>query len=178
MRRTILCAAIAAALLTCGCEREKLKVAQEENTELSPHDQLKTLDWLIGSWIDTSDNVDVTSTFEWDADNHFIIQHFSMKKGDEPPLTGQQIIAWDPAEKKIRSWVFDSDGGFGQSLWSGQGDIWYAQTLYTLPDGRKASATHVYTKVDNNTYTFASEGRDIDGKMLPDIGPFKAVRAP
>jgi len=170
---------IAVALIICGCERERspeMHSKQEENPETSRRDQLDQLDWLIGSWTNKTDAAVVNSNFEWDRDKNFIIQHFSMKTDDEPELSGQQIITWDTSENKIRSWVFDSDGGFGQSVWSRQGNSWYAQTVYTLPDGRKASATHIYTRVDNDSYTFASQGRDVDGRMLPDIGPFNAVR--
>lgn len=179
MMRILAFAALAASLLFCGCDRESMienENDHDKHAESQKNDQLNELDWLIGSWINKSEGTTVTTTFEWDKDKHFIIQHFSMKKADEPELMGQQIIAWDPSEKRVRSWVFDSDGGFGQSLWSRQGENWYAETVYTLPDGRKASATHVYTNVDNNSYTFSSVGRDVDGQMLPDIGPFKAVR--
>ena len=88
-------------------------------------------------------------------------------------LEGQQIIGWDPVKETIRSWIFDSDGGFGGSLWSKRGDNkWYAHTHFTLADGRKASAMHVYTKINDTTYTFESRARDIDGQLLPNIGPF------
>jgi hypothetical protein len=45
-----------------------------------------------------------------------------------------------------------------------------------LSDGHKASATHIYTMVDGNTYTWQSIGRQVDDKSLPDIAPVKLVR--
>lgn len=33
-------------------------------------------------------------------------------------LEGTQVIGWDPAAGTIRSWMFDSDGGFGEGTWS------------------------------------------------------------
>jgi len=33
-------------------------------------------------------------------------------------MAGMQIIGWGPAAKQMRSWVFDSDGGFGTVIWS------------------------------------------------------------
>ena len=32
-------------------------------------------------------------------------------------MTVTQRIGWDPAAKQIRSWEFDSEGGFGEGTW-------------------------------------------------------------
>jgi hypothetical protein len=45
-----------------------------------------------------------------------------------------------------------------------------------LPDGRKASATNIYTLVDANTCTWKSIGRNVDGEFLPNIDEVKLVR--
>jgi hypothetical protein len=34
---------------------------------------------------------------------------------------GTQWIGWDPAAKQIRSWSFEADGGYGESVWTKQG---------------------------------------------------------
>ena len=57
-----------------------------------------------------------------------------------------------------------------------EGDTWYASLTFTMPQGQIASATHIYRKIDDNTYTFASVSRDVDGQLLPNIGPFKIIR--
>jgi hypothetical protein len=75
-------------------------------------------------------------------------------------------------EEKIYSWVFDSNGGFGTDSWIQDGESWYISSTYKLSDARVATATHIITKVDDNTYTFSSFGRDIDGDLQPSIGPF------
>ncbi len=110
-----------------------------------------------------------------DKHKNFLMQNFSMKVLDQNELQGCQIIGWDPIQEKIRSWVFDSDGGFGEGYWSQQGDSWYVNMSFTLADGRKASSTNIYTKVDGS-YTFASEGRDVNGEVLPNIEPVKVVK--
>jgi hypothetical protein len=130
----------------------------------------------VGEWIDNDDTVNFTSRYAWDKNKNFLTQHFSMAVLDQETIKGQQIIGWDPYLQSIRSWIFDSSGGFGESLWSKQDNQWYAETSYTLPDGGKASATHIYAEVDPNNYTFSSEGRDIDGTVLPNIGPFNVIR--
>lgn len=154
---------------------QKLRISQIQQAP-SHYEELKGLDWLVGNWVDESEDVTVTVSYQWDKNKNFMTQHFTSKILDQDEIEGQQIIGWDPVKKKIRSWIFDTDGGFGESIWSKEGNSWYSQTAFTLPDGRIGSAVHIFTKIDDNTYTFASENRDIGGKMLPDIEPFKVVR--
>lgn len=148
----------------------------EMNRSLSHFEQLKELDWLAGNWIDEDDNIDVKYTVEWDKNKNFLTQHFALSILGLEELSGRQIIGWDPVDKKIHSWIFDSDGGYGESVWSKEGNTWYESLTFTLPQGGKASATHIYQKIDDDTYTFASENRDVGGVLLPNIGPFKIIR--
>lgn len=144
--------------------------------ELSQLEHLNKLDWLIGNWIDSDDDVSLVLSYEWDKSKNFLIQHFTMQILDHKQIEGVQIIGWDPSNERIRSWIFDSDGGFGEGVWSEDGNDWYVKVSFTMANGQKASATHVYTNVDENTYSFASENRAIDGSLLPNIGPFEVVR--
>lgn len=148
----------------------------ECQTAPSHYPQLKDLDWLVGSWSNHVEDSLFTSTYKWDDHKNFLIQEFALKILDYKELTGQQIIGWDPMKKSIRSWIFDSDGGFGQCDWSKDGNNWYVTAVYMLNDGRKASSTHIFAIVDANTYTFSSTDRDVEGRVLPNIGPFKATR--
>ena len=142
----------------------------------SQFDHLQEIDWLVGKWIDKDENMEITFDTEWDRTKNFLTQRFTSKMLGHDEIEGRQVIAWDPIEKTIRSWVFDSDGGFGSGLWTKKDKSWYAHMSYTLADGRRASATLVYTKKDDNSYTFASIGRDVDGEVLPDIDPVTVVR--
>ena len=81
-----------------------------------------------------------------------------------------------PAAGTIRSWMFDSDGGFGEGTWSKHGDTWVVKFNQVLADGRKASATNVYKMVDGNTFTWKSIGRKLDGQFLDNIDEVKMVR--
>ncbi len=143
---------------------------------ISHFTQLKELDWLAGNWVDDDENIDVTYTFEWDKNKNFLTEHFVSSILGYEQLSGMQIIGWDPIESKIHSWTFDSDGGFGQSVWFREGNTWFASLTFTMPHGGKATSIHVLKKIDENTFTFASENREINGKLLPNIGPFKVIR--
>lgn len=137
----------------------------------SNFEQLKDLAWLVGKWEDSDDNVDILFDNQWDKYKNFITQHFKMKIYGEDDIEGKQIIAWDPVKDVIRSWIFDSDGGFGEGTWEKEDTSWYATMHFTLSDGSIASSINIYTPVDDHSYTFASVEREVDGEILPDMDP-------
>ena len=152
-----------------------LPLTASSQTE-SHYPNLKEIEWLIGTWEDQAEDVTILVNGQWDKYKNFILQHFEWKVEDRDELELKQIIGWDPIQQKIRSWVFDSDGGFGEGLWTKVNDQWHVKMIYTLPDGRKGSATNVYAKNDNNSYSFSSFGREIDGEVLPNIKPTKLTK--
>lgn len=137
----------------------------------SNFEQLKDLAWLVGKWQDPDDNILIVFDNRWDKNRNFITQNFQMKIYGQDDIEGKQIIAWDPVKETVRSWVFDSDGGFGDGTWEKVDKSWYATMNYTLGDGRIGSSKNIYTPVDNNSYTFASIEREVDGEILPDLDP-------
>ena len=46
----------------------------------------------------------------------------------------------------------------------------------TLSDGRKATAIQIIKKIDDNSFTFESIGRQVDGELLPNVEPITIVR--
>lgn len=140
------------------------------------NEHLKELDWLIGDWIDTDEDSTVTSSFQWDKYKNFLTQNFSVNAEGKFEIEGKQIIVWDPIHEKIRSWIFDSDGGFGEGSWKKKGNNWIVETAQTLADGRRASSTNIYTPIDANSFTWQSVGREVGGELLPDIAPVTVVR--
>ena len=91
-------------------------------------------------------------------------------------MSGMQIVGWDPAAKQIRSWVFDSDGGFGEGLWNKKDNRWYIQSTGTSPDGSKSSFVNIITYVDDNTFTWQSVNRVAGGEILPNVDEVVVVR--
>lgn len=142
----------------------------------SHYEQLQELNWLVGSWVNQDADTSFHSHYQWDTSKNFLEQEFTLIVLGHKQLSGKQLIGWDPTTSSIRSWIFDTDGGFGESRWTKDESQWYVSTAFTLADGRKASATHIFTPVDNNTYTFTSVSRDVDGALLPNIGPFTIIR--
>ena len=137
------------------------------------YDHLKELSWLIGDWIDQDQDVTIALHNAWSMQQNFIVQRFVMYVYDTQVLEGEQVIGWDPIQKEIRSWIFDSDGGFGEGKWFKQNGSYRVKMSYALGDGSKASAVHIYTPINAESYTFSSESRDINGMIQPNIAPIK-----
>lgn len=142
----------------------------------SNYQHLKDLQWMIGTWVDQDEESRIESTSSWSKNQNFITRKFAVSVVGQSDLSGVQVIGWDPIAGKIRSWVFDSDGGFGSSTWKKKDNKWIINSSATLADGRKASAVKVLTLVDDETITMAATGRTLDGNILPNIAPIKLTR--
>jgi uncharacterized protein (TIGR02246 family) len=133
------------------------------------HGALDELAWLIGDWVDESPDATVLTSWQWTKNEHFLTSHFSVSVEGRVEIEGTQVIGWDPVAGQIRSWVFDSEGGFGEGLWRRVGNDWIVDTTSTLSDGSQGSATNIYTPIDEDTFTWKSVDRQIDGEPQEDI---------
>ena len=144
----------------------------------SNYDKLKELEWMIGDWVDKDSEGSLEISCFWSENQNFLVRSFAATIGDLPAFGGKQIIGWDPASKQIRSWVFDSNGGFGEGTWTKKGESWYVDSAITLSTGDKASSINVLTPVDDNSFTWQSTGREVGGEILPNTPKVAVVRAP
>lgn len=158
-------------LLTRVEENEEEDEDESEFEPLSHYEQLKDLEFLVGKWTFDKDNAKVNISSQWDRYKNFLIHEFSVAHGDKI-FDVRQRIGWDPIEKRIRSWLFDTDGGFGEGVWTKKGKDWIVTQKFTLADGKKASAVHKYSNISPNGYTWEATNREVDGVMLPNMGPF------
>ncbi len=154
------------------------RVSEEDVPAPAPshYEQLKELEWMIGKWVDQDEQATVVTECSWAKNNNFITRSFTIQIRDRIDMAGMQIIGWDPSTKQIRSWVFDSDGGFGQATWKKKDNRWYIQQSGVLPDGRKSSAVNIITCLDDNTCTLQSVNRTVDGELLPNIDEVKITK--
>ncbi|GAA4434841.1 SgcJ/EcaC family oxidoreductase [Bremerella cremea] len=155
-------------------------VKEEAAPEAAPshYDHLQSLDWMIGKWVDNAEEgMTIETTGRWTTNQNFIVRTFRVFIQDQVDFEGTQVIGWDPSNDTIRSWTFDSDGGFGVGRWSNNGSRWTVQALSVLPDGRRASSTNIYDVVDENTVQFKSIGRQVDGQLMPSIETLTIIRA-
>lgn len=149
---------------------------EEIVTPPSHYEQLKELEWMIGRWVDQDDRASVVTDCKWARNNNFLVRTFEVQVRDRIDMSGMQIIGWDPSAKQIRSWVFDSDGGYGQGIWTKKENRWYVQQSGVLHDGRKSSSVNIFTYLDANTFTLQSVNRTVDGELLPNVDEVKITK--
>jgi len=162
---------------TAGWKIDRVSETSKEPPPPSHFEELQELEWMVGKWSDKDENAQIETSCRWTTNQNFLVQTFKVYVEGKIDFEGTQIIGWDPHAQAIRSWTFDSDGGFGTGRWTKGKGRWTVQTLSVLPDGRRGSATNIYEIVDDKTVNYRSIGRQVDGELLPSIGPVAVVRA-
>ena len=143
-------------------------------------EHLEDLAFLVGDWEQDTDNGSgSTMSYSWANQGNFLVNSFELNLQDIPVAGGIQWIGWDQAEKKVRAWSFLFNGGFAEAVWNKDGEDKYKIVLHaTMRDGKKASATNIFTKIDPDHFSFQLVDRNLDGKALPDDKPMKMRRVP
>jgi len=144
----------------------------------APEEQLKQLQWMIGEWVDESPEALVMTSYRWTDNQCYILSEFKVQVGGRAMMTGTQRIGWDPLAKTIRSWVFDSEGGFGEGTWTREGNQWVVKRTGVTRDGKVASATNIITRVSKDRMTWQQRDRIVGGEKTPDIAETPITRKP
>jgi uncharacterized protein (TIGR02246 family) len=136
---------------------------------------IRDLEWLIGTWHAKGEDTLVRTTYEWWGDKAFLRATVSITQKGRT-VNGFQMIAKDHATGEIRSWAFDAGGAFSHGTWERDGKKWTQETACVLEDGGTMAATHIITRIDDDTFTFQSVERSLDGDELPDVAPIRVTR--
>jgi uncharacterized protein (TIGR02246 family) len=144
----------------------------------SSYERLRDLDWMVGSWVDNDEDagISIQTDCAWTKNRNFMTRSFAVVIGDQVSMAGMQIVGWDPVAEQIRSWVFDSDGGFAEGRWTRKGNQWFIQSTGTLPDGGKSTAVNIVTEVDHDSFKWQSVNREVDGELQPNVDQVLIVR--
>ncbi|MGZ3489475.1 MAG: YybH family protein, partial [Isosphaeraceae bacterium] len=94
------------------------RIRDEQPDEVSPHEQLLQLEWMLGEWVNESDDGIVKTNCKWSDNGNFLLREFDVKVEGSIALRGTQRIGWDAQRKQFRMWVFDDRGGFAEGLLS------------------------------------------------------------
>jgi uncharacterized protein (TIGR02246 family) len=149
----------------------------EEGPPPTAHEQLRPLAWLVGEWVDDGGSAVVRSSCRWSEDGHFLLQNFKLELNGRNAMNVSQRIGWDPVAKHIHSWVFDSEGGYGESTWTRDGTGWIIKATGVQPDGTTASATNVLMPTGTDGYVWQSADRIVGDERQPPVA-VKIVRKP
>jgi uncharacterized protein (TIGR02246 family) len=138
---------------------------------------LRDLAWLVGEWKSKgAQAAEIITSYSWDENKKFLKVRFTIKEKDRNALSGFQVLGKDPASGEIHAWTFEAEGGIGEAVWRRDGEHWTADSAGTLVDGRKLTATNVLWRINDDTFTWQSVNRMLDGVALADLPPVKVTR--
>jgi len=143
---------------------------------VSNYEFLRRIEFLVGEWVDEASDSVVDSNIHWDEGKNFLIHDFNVRRGSDVVQKGTQRIGWDPQAKRIRGWVFDSQGGFGETSWEEGDGSWIVKSSGVAATGESRMGTRTLTPVGDRIHVLISDRID-HGQRLPDID-FTMVRKP
>ena len=141
----------------------------------SHYEQLKALEWMVGSWTNETAGAEVELECNWTKNKNYLTRAFKIAIGGQE-ISGVQVIGWDPAAKAIRSWTFDSNGAFAEGAWELKEGRWFIRNRGVLPDGQSATMVNVMKQVDDNSLTWQTIERTAGDELLPNIDEIQIVR--
>jgi uncharacterized protein (TIGR02246 family) len=143
------------------------------------YEHLRELEWAIGTWAAEQGKGEVARvSFSWSENQNFILSSFTTTFKNISIGGATQWIGWDPAAKQIHSWTFETGGGFGEGMWTRDGNKWIIKSTAILKDGKKMTATNIVTRIDADTMSWQAKDRTTDGKAMPDSMEIKLKRVP
>jgi uncharacterized protein (TIGR02246 family) len=142
--------------------------------------RLQELRWLIGAWERKENGDAVHSRFRWIANKSFIQRDYSVSRDGLLTSSGTQIIGWDPRAEQVRSWSFDSSGGYGTALWSAASEGMHLDSSGVTADGAPTSSKEILIRVpgEDNVLGWRSFDRKVGDMKLPDIPEVVLDRVP
>jgi uncharacterized protein (TIGR02246 family) len=153
-------------------------IREVHDEEPDHHARLEELAWLIGDWIEETGDAVITNSLAWSDDGNYLLRTFEVRAQGQPDLKGTQRIGWDPLTRQIKSWTFDSRGGYGEGHWVRSGDRWTVKNTGVRPDGLTTTATQVLTRVNKDRILWKSIDRTLGGEPAHDIEEIVMVRKP
>ncbi|HLJ12254.1 MAG TPA: SgcJ/EcaC family oxidoreductase [Planctomycetaceae bacterium] len=155
-----------------------LREVEAAGNQLSHHEQVQQLSWLIGEWIDEGSSSHVHFSCRWDESQNFLLRDFAVHVAGQKAITGTQRIGYDPITGHLKTWIFDSGGGYGDGYFHREGDSWVLHTSGVTSDGRMASGTNIFTRIDDHRMSWEGVDRVVGGERVPDIVKVTIVRKP
>jgi uncharacterized protein (TIGR02246 family) len=149
-----------------------------DETSQTPHDRLQPLAWMVGDWVDEDPESVVMLSCRWSKDGNYLLSDYTVQVKGKKVMESTQRIGWEPLRRQLRSWMFDSDGGFSQGAWTQDDKRWVIKTTGVLPDGSTASATFTITPQGKDKFVWKSTDRVSGDAIEPDFEVVVARKAP
>lgn len=172
----------------------------DEPATSKPSRPLAELSWLIGHWESLgSGETDPTAATHcfWSAREAYLVRSHTISGGDRPldhthravsfdvrpssePSDGSreitEIIGWDSSSRSIRSWIFSSDGAFGEATWTHDGDRTVVLVDGNLSDGKPVSGTLTISRLGPDEIACRAVGEGLDRLLPPSCDFLRTAR--
>lgn len=154
------------------------QVIETPAADITPQERLSELSWLVGDWreVDKAAGLTIRSKYDWARGGNFLTRNVTVNRGEEVPIEGWQIIGWDPLEERIRSWTFDSEGGWSQGIWIRDGKRWLTREEGVTADGDRTTSDTTITRVGEDRLTWESFNRTLNGTPRPSLDKIEINR--
>lgn len=139
----------------------------------TPAAQLSGLRWLEGTWQGENSRRPVTLKIAEAQNGNFLTINYAFgEDGNEG--TSTEVVGYDAAQDSVRSWTFDSAGGFSEASWQPDGGNWLLVSKSVNPDGTRASSQlEIRPGADGKSFTVEGFNRESGGIPMPKLGPIK-----
>ena len=143
----------------------------------SPASRLSALRWLEGTWKGENSRRPVTLKIAEAQNGNFLTINYSFgEEGSEG--TSTEVVGFDASADSVRSWTFDSEGGFSEATWQSDGANWLLVSKSINPDGTRASSQlDIRPAADGKSFTVEGYNRESGGVPMPKLGPIKFTSA-
>lgn len=149
-----------------------------EPAVVTPHDQLRELEWLVGKWRDEAEGQVVETEWKWSPSGNFLEGAFRIHENGQPASEGTHRIGWDARRKQFRSWIFNANGSFANGFWTTDDDGNLALQLSGVTDeGGSTSSLLTYVRDGDDAVGVYQTQRVVDGDSLPSRS-IRVVRQP
>jgi uncharacterized protein (TIGR02246 family) len=133
---------------------------------------------LIGEWTcTTADGVRLDLAIGWDVSEKFLSGEMLTTTADAEPQTGTIRIGWNAAKNSIVSWMFDSEGGVIEGVWTPSETGWLIRAEGTTADGETFSTMQKITPEGEDVIQWDASQRVIAGAKQP-ANKMRLVRQP
>lgn len=145
---------------------------------VSNYEYLRSLDWMVGDWVDERADSLVDIHCYWDESRSFLLEDFQVRTADGVQLKGTQRIGYDPQSKQFRGWTFDSQGGFGETRWTRSEEGWIVTGTGVTANGANISFRRELVRRGPDHIIALTTDRQHGAQRLPDFEITMARKAP
>lgn len=140
-----------------------------KDDEPSLKERLEPLSWLVGDWVDEDPDANMVISCRWSDDRNFLMVKYESNIAGKTGIKSTQRIGWDPLTERVRSWVFDSDGGYGEGQWTRVDKAWIIKSTAVMPNAETGSATIVIEPTGPDKFTLKGLDRILGEDTQPDF---------